>query len=533
MASEQSRDRSGFIEPLPARPNLEMQQKRARELLRAAWNGDAAAIERIQALHPQPPTSGALTLSDTQLVIARGYGFESWAAMKHRIESLTMTPVQQFVSALHAHDVDVERVRRLLETHADVRAAINAPISYFDSPPVMRATKNLVLLDLLLSHGADINLKTSWWAGGFGIIEQDDLTPGEAAPLIARGAIVDVFAAALLGMFERVRELIERDSSLVHARGGDGKTPLHYAASLPIARYLVDHGADVNARDVDHESTPAQYLVRKAPDVVRFLIERGARVDIFMAVALNDSALVERCLGEDPDALNHRIGEGVFRVRHNGRRASTPQEIGDGRGDIYRWVLGHYKTAIDVASAFGYQDIVSQLLQHASPTQRLLAACAAADRTTAERLVAEHPGIVSTLDTHERRLIAYRAYGNDTAAVALMVDLGFDTRVVGHDGGDALHWAAFLGNPGMVRALLRRDAAIGVRDARYHATPLGWCLFGSLFGEKKASGNFAEVARLLIDAGEQVEANMVPTGRDDVDQVLRAQVTTNRRQPAQ
>ena len=44
---------------------------------------------------------------------------------------------------------------------------------------------------------------------------------------------------------------------------------------------------------------------------------------------------------------------------------------------------------------------------------------------------------------------AIRAYWNDTAAVALMVVLGFDTRAIGHDNGDALHRASFLGNAEM------------------------------------------------------------------------------------
>jgi ankyrin repeat protein len=430
-----------------------------------------------------------------------------------------MTPVEQFVAALHAQDV--ERVRALLEAHADVRGAINAPVSYFDSPPVMRAAKNLPLLDLLLSYGADINVKTAWWAGGFGILEYD-ITPEEAAPLIARGAIADVFAAAHLGMFDRLRELVERDPSLVRARGGDGKTALHNAATVDIARYLVDRGAEVDARDVDHESTPAQYLAVDAPDVVRYLIQRGARVDIFLAVALGDRQLVERCLTEDPGALDHRIGEGRFSVRHNGARAATAEEIGDARGDIYRWVLGHFLTPIEVAIRVKRPDIVEQLLVHATPAQRLLTACAAGDRTAAQRLIDDNPGLVSRLTARERRSIADRAFWNDTAAVLLMVDLGFDTRAIGNDNGDALHWASYLGNTEMVRALLTRDPAIGVRDASHGGTSLGWCIYGALSGEKKATGDFAGVARLLIDAGEVVEPSMLPTGRDDVDRVLRA-----------
>ena len=84
-----------------------------------------------------------------------------------------------------------------------------------------------------MAHGADLNLKSTWWAGGFGLLEHD-CTAEEAKPLIERGAIVDVFAAAHLGMFDRVRELVDRDPALVHARGGDGKTPLHCATTKEI-----------------------------------------------------------------------------------------------------------------------------------------------------------------------------------------------------------------------------------------------------------------------------------------------------------
>lgn len=230
MASEQQP--SPFVEPLPARPSLEMQQKRAKELLRAAWAGDAEALTRIRTLHPKPPAPDALKLAEAQLVVARGYGFESWAAMKRKIDSLTRTPVEQFLAAVY--EGDVERIRERLDDHADVRAAVNAPIGHFDSRPASAATKNLPLLDVLLAHGADLNLKSAWWAGGFGILEYD-CTPVEAAPLVERGAVVDVFAAAHLGMFDRVRELVDLDPSLVHARGGDGKTPLHCARTVEIA----------------------------------------------------------------------------------------------------------------------------------------------------------------------------------------------------------------------------------------------------------------------------------------------------------
>ena len=75
---------------------------------------------------------------------------------------------------------------------------------------------------------------------------------------------------------------------MVNARGGDGQTPLHFASTVDIAAYLLDQGADIDARDVDHESTPAQYMIDDRQEIARYLIQRGCKTDILMAAALGD-----------------------------------------------------------------------------------------------------------------------------------------------------------------------------------------------------------------------------------------------------
>jgi hypothetical protein len=224
-----------------------------------------------------------------------------------KVASPRTPAVDQFRKALRSGDLT--QVRTLLESDSEVRAAVNAPIGSFGGRPVGMVRDNLPMVDLLLSYGADLNLKSDWWAGGFGLLEYG-CTPEQAAPLIARGAVVDIFAAANLGMLDRVRELVNGDPAVVHARGGDGKTALHCASTVAIATWLIDHGAEIDAKCVDHESTAAQYLVRDHPAIARLLIDRGAWFDIFIAVGLRDLALVERCLHDDPDALNHRIWRG-------------------------------------------------------------------------------------------------------------------------------------------------------------------------------------------------------------------------------
>ena len=76
--------------PLPARPSLEQLRKQAKELLRELRSGDADAVSRVRAHVARPAKSPAdsVALADVQFVLAREYGFESWARLKRHIESI-------------------------------------------------------------------------------------------------------------------------------------------------------------------------------------------------------------------------------------------------------------------------------------------------------------------------------------------------------------------------------------------------------------------------------------------------------------
>src|SRR5580765_2760900 len=94
-------------------------------------------------------------------------------------------------------DDDVASFRQLLERCPELKAGINEPISHFDSPLIIHV-RSEAMLDALLEAGADINARSKWWAGGFGLL--DTASPELAAHAIARGAVVDAHAAARLGM---------------------------------------------------------------------------------------------------------------------------------------------------------------------------------------------------------------------------------------------------------------------------------------------------------------------------------------------
>src|SRR5437899_2819556 len=110
-------------------------------------------------------------------------------------------PVEQFKKAFVSDDS--VRVRQLLERYPELKARINEPLGPFDSPALINV-RSRQMLDVLLAAGADINAKSRWWAGGFGLLH--GASPDVAAYAIERGAVVDVHAAARLGMLGKVRE---------------------------------------------------------------------------------------------------------------------------------------------------------------------------------------------------------------------------------------------------------------------------------------------------------------------------------------
>src|SRR5688572_6562903 len=274
---------------LPSEPNLEQLKHQAKDLLKAHNAGDPEAIQRVRESHPTA-TTAKLRLSDAQLVIAREYGFASWPKLKKHIEQPS-DPHALFHKAFKNKDAAL--LRKLLNDYPQFKARINEPLGDFGAPAITHACTR-ELLDVLLEAGADINAKSNWWAGGFALVHS--AKPELARYAVERGAKVDVHAAARLGMLDKVRELVSANPELVHARGGDGQTPLHFASTIEIAEYLLSQGADINARDVDHESTPAQYMLDGRQEITRYLVQRGCTTDILMAAALGDEELVRKHL---------------------------------------------------------------------------------------------------------------------------------------------------------------------------------------------------------------------------------------------
>jgi ankyrin repeat protein len=463
---------------LPAKPSLEYLRKQAKQLQRSTSQGK---------------------LADAQHALAREYGFANWTRLKSHVVTMGLQPGEALTVAIR--DQDTQRVRELLESHSELRAKIDEPLANygFGQHALFAAVQrsDRATIDVLLRAGANIHKRTEWWAGGFGVL--DDCDPDLVDFLVERGAVIDAHAAARLGMISKLTELVAADQNVVHARGGDGQTPLHFASTVEIAQFLLDHGAEIDALDVDHESTPAQYMLRveqkrhyprDRQDVARYLISRGCRTDLLMATALGDVNLVRHHLDTDPACIRMSVSEAWF-----------PKKDPRAGGTIYIWMLGANRTAHVVARDFGHEQVFELLMERTPEDLKLALACELGDESTFQDYLARNPDATKTLPDAERRKLPTAAQSNNTRAVQLMLQAGWPVNTPGEMGATALHWAGFNGNAEMTRDILRFHPDIETKSQEYAGTALSWALYASGNGWHRDTGDFVGTVRALLEAG--------------------------------
>jgi ankyrin repeat protein len=312
-------------------------------------------------------------------------------------------------------------------------------------------------------------------------------------------------------MMAELVALIAGDPSLVRAKGGDGKRPLHFARTIEIARFLLEHGAEIDVLDDDHASTPAQHLIGDRPEIASFLVARGAQSDLRLAAALGDVAMVRRHLDADPGAIAMRVDQDWFPMI----------DTAPNGGHIYQWTLGFHVSAFDVARQRAHSEVLDLLHERAGPLDRLLDALWCRDNACADALLAADPELVARAPPTTLRQVADAARNNNHRAVSTMLRRGFPVTALSQHGGTPLHWAAFHGNPDMMEDVLRYNPPIDAQDRQFHGTPMDWLIHGALNPWGFSTGRHGECAHLLLSAGACVNEALLPIGHDAVDRMLR------------
>ena len=330
------------VRRLPSNPNLDHLKYQAKDLLKEHSARTPGVAQRIREFHPRfggatdaEIFDGRLRLSDAQLAIAREYGFPSWARLKRHIEKPTLSDrldlphqqrienatfrravelldagdvaglrehLNQYPNLVHQHvafeggnyfrnptllefvaenpvrhDILPLNIVQIAKVILDVgveQSALNETLMLVATGSVPRECRvQLPLIDLLCDYGADPNSAVQVTA------LRGELEAVNA--LIGRGARIDLPVAAALGRIEVACRL------LADANSEDRHLALSLAADfghVGIVRLLLDAGEDPNRYNPiggHSHATPLHQAAGGGHDeVVRLLVERGARLDL-------------------------------------------------------------------------------------------------------------------------------------------------------------------------------------------------------------------------------------------------------------
>lgn len=477
------------ITHLPENPSLENLRKRAKQLRTGVRAGDAGALARVREFHPRSAVlRGEFSLADAQLVVARTFGFASWARLKQHlavVEDFAFDPLQ--------------------------------PAGESDAP----TAETLIRLACLTYGSWD----KSWIADARRMLQDH--------PELAQA---DMYAAAAAGDVAAIRALLARNPALANARGGPfAWPPLLYAcysrledveerySTLTAARLLLEGGADPNAGFLWRGNVPPFTALTAAfgegedsshqpphPNrdaLAHLLLQAGADP--------NDGQTLYNCHFRRSDhhfELLFPYGLGTDRngpwYRRLGDRLQSPARLlveelwaaaRQGNFGRVELLVTHGagvntpgqrdgRTPYESALLTGNYEIAEYLEQHGARRVVLSAedafsvACVAGRRDDALAILREHPKLLEQLGTGGRCELLHRAVESGrTAGIRLMAELGFElTSTTKHQNVGMfravtpLHNAAWMGNLEMVKLLVELGADPNARDSSYNATPLGW-----------------------------------------------------------
>ncbi|MAF12603.1 hypothetical protein CMK11_19315 [Candidatus Poribacteria bacterium] len=301
-------------------------------------------VERMQAMFVEEPelieTAGPAALA--KAVQSKGALPAVEFLLQRGVPRITLNPLEhnELSQAVYGNTVDnLDGLRMVFDAGFADASDIQHRWAHSGWPAhvglLFWARREAEVTELLLDHGADRTLEVPdrggltplqhivyEWDGRWGRWE-GNFPAGRL--YLERGAYYDLFSACGFDDVERVRELIEEDSSCVNTRHANGSAPLHWAArqsSYACAELLLNSGAEVDPVYPSLGFTPFHWAVN--PDLVHLLLDHGAdinaqdkkgRTKLHHATSLNSRDMAEDLMALGADVtLRNAKGKTAFEV---------------------------------------------------------------------------------------------------------------------------------------------------------------------------------------------------------------------------
>jgi len=492
---------------LPARPHLEHLKNEAKALRNAFARGEPAAIDRVTR---ELGERSALKLTEAQRVIAREYGFASWARLRAHV--LSSRGVEDAVDAFLAAVANGNAAGALEVLHQEPRIATTsmhvAAVLGLDVE-----VRRLIAVDLAQVHarrgpyGGQPLLWLCYSPFHGESAERDEGLAAATRALLDAGAdpaardqrhgVPALYAVTGVNNAPRIARIL-LDAG---APANDGESLFHAAERFheESLELLLEYGADVNESG-DWGNTPLYFLLRywdvaTMPRVKRgllWLLEHGA----------DPNVPCDRERWENSLHVAVRVGQDTSIVRlllQHGADVRTRDA--DGRT---AWLLakrGGYDDTVNLLEEFGAGP------ESLTPADALLAACGRGDAVAARHITSTE--LIASLSDADLRLLPHAASRGRFAAVQACLEAGFPVDASDETGATALHHAAIHGHAAIARMLLERGADFRRIDGEHHSTPMGWACFGADYVEEP-DGEYEATVRALLHAGARHTSNDHP-----------------------
>ncbi|WP_031356705.1 ankyrin repeat domain-containing protein [Caballeronia sordidicola] len=471
------------MKKLPLKANLDHLKKQAKELLRLYRNGDATAIARFAhhlpaAAHRSESeiTTLEFRLHDAHSCIAREYGFSSWADLALYVE--TSAFAHQDLAGLKRRWLGIVYGGDVTGTYDAARPRVAVQL--------LQEHPDLLATDAYASCAAgqlDVVSRT---------ITADPDWTHRAGGMLNLPPLVAVTHSRLGQLPEFIGRLRECAQHLLQAGAdpnqhiGNRFPPASLAAPDETGPLSALYGAAGVIRDpaltemllkagANPDDGESLYHSLENLDCTRLLLRYGARVAgtnaLRRALDMPDPAALELLLAHGGDA-NEPAGEGptktwgapllrAIAVSRSPRHIAAL--LAAGADPTAQTAAG--VSAYRLAAQVGLTEVVQLLrtygvAENLSAEDDFVAACARADAIEARRIQARHPELPGSLPEDRFRLLPDAAAWGSSAAVKVMVELGWPVAVRGGDwDASALNHAVFRGDAELTDFLLASGAS--------------------------------------------------------------------------
>jgi cytohesin len=300
-----------------------------------------------------------------------------------------------------------------------------------------------------------------------------------------------------MGHMDLARFLLEQGADM-SAKDNYGRTPLHRALArghMDLARFLVEQGADVSAKDEDGSTPLHSASERGHVDVVRILVGQGA--DVSAKNEYGSTPLHRASEWGHVDVVRFLVGQGA-EVSAKVEYGSTPLHLASERGhvDVVRILVGqgadvsakdeHGSTPLHSASERGHVDAV--------------------------RILVGLGADVSAKDEHGSTPLHRASDQGHVDDVRILIGLGADVSARNEHGSTPLHRASDQGHADVVQFLVGQCAEVSAKD-EHGSTPLhravGWRNQDPRlvwFLPQASKAGYPDLARFLVEHGANVSA---------------------------